>query len=325
MGSVSHHASVSSRSLPFLFLFILLNELSILLVEGLADLKRISLENLQHQSKSLSLFKDPTIVQQALHVDQRRAWWKHIQTRSKRELVAVERNNDHNILEMELLHALELIVHQSSEPISIASIASSCSTDQLPIDDTVDSLFQGNNGKKNDNQLSKLSPYFPIYDTLRILGHGATSTTEQLPLTRIVLSLAGGPMKVACIEGEEQVAGEVHFPVRERKLKTWEGKDFRLGRQSSVSIVENDPSSILVEPGDVMIFPAGVWYQCQGIRGEQPCVSVWTQRCNSLSTVVEDVLQSKALESVEKNTYQMDVENQDIILERIFELIDLYS
>ena len=75
----------------------------------------------------------------------------------------------------------------------------------------------------------------------------------------------------------------------------------------------------------VMIFPAGVWYQCQGIRGEQPCVSVWTQRCNSLSTVVEDVLQSKALESVEKNTYQMDVENQDIILERIFELIDLYS
>jgi hypothetical protein len=57
----------------------------------------------------LSDVRRPTVILHAIPLSERRQWWKHIQTRSKNELVQVDRQNIPGILEQELVHALELI------------------------------------------------------------------------------------------------------------------------------------------------------------------------------------------------------------------------
>ena len=82
----------------------------------------------------------PVLLSEIVNVRDRRSWWKHIQTRSKNELVQVHRQLSDATFEQELIHALALL-QTASEPIYVSSIGSSCSTDQLPIYEFCESLF----------------------------------------------------------------------------------------------------------------------------------------------------------------------------------------
>ena len=106
--------------------------LSTLLVDDASSLSIDSVATHDFQKVTKSLDR-PLLIEQTLPIEECRQWWKHIQVRSKDELVRLERQTTGSKHEQTLLHALETISSQPTESIYITSSGSSCSTDQLPL------------------------------------------------------------------------------------------------------------------------------------------------------------------------------------------------
>ena len=175
--------------------------------------------------------KQLVILKQVLDVSTRRSWWKHIQTRSKDELIEVEnqrhqRNqrkrrypyyadgelygyddddddyDDDSVYEQQLLPTLKQL-QESSDPLYVTSIGSSCSLDQLPIHDFIEeSLFGlGRSGREGVSEdllhdiLPEFSTFLPIHDTLVISSNEAISTLCSNTYTSIILNLGGGTIE----------------------------------------------------------------------------------------------------------------------------------
>jgi hypothetical protein len=194
--------------------------LSTLLVAGTSSLSMASVAIHDFQKVSNSLDR-PLLIEQALPIEECRQWWKHIQVRSKDELVRLERQATGSKHEPTLLHALETVSSQPTESIYITSSGSSCSTDQLPAYDFHQSFFE------DTDSLPYFSVYMQLYDTLVVSGPGALSTLSCYSITSLNTCLSGGSLEWRFLPRIEETEDVLH--AYETMTRTWEGYGFSLG------------------------------------------------------------------------------------------------
>mmetsp|Transcript_7879 Transcript_7879/g.11330 ORF Transcript_7879/g.11330 Transcript_7879/m.11330 type:complete len:331 (+) Transcript_7879:59-1051(+) len=277
--------------------------------------------------------RQPTVVEEALLPREYREWWKHIQTRSKREVVRVERQATGGIYEQTLLHALEVALFQSSsrDPIFITSTSSSCSTDQLPVYDFHESFF--NSSGCIGDWFPLFSPYTHICDQLVIIGESALSRLESNPFTILNTCIAGGPSiwKFLPFHSEEELVGQqVPFDKFEKQTQTWDGYPFSTGWQSTTNLfdergVENlKTTTITTRPGDILIIPPGWWYQSSGVG--QPNVSIRSQRCgkDDMQHLIEHIMSAKGIDKtiVIPDKKSIDMKEASCLIRELFEVVE---
>lgn len=240
-----------------------------------------------HGSNLLSDVQRPIVISDAVPLLERRQWWKHIQTRSKNELVQVDRQNTPDVLEQQLIHALELVenVMDSNEPILVSSIGSSCSIDQLAVYDLCQSFFC------DPDILTHFAAYTPMHDHLVISCNNAKSMLCTKSYTSIILSLGGDNVDYWLVPQTLQNRKAYHG--YRAVTRTWEGDSFSLGWNSEKNIIESkdDVAKICLRPGDILVVPQRWWFQSHA-NGRSANISIHSKRCSSsgLFDLVRDVL-----------------------------------
>jgi len=178
----------------------------------------------------------PVVVQDVVSEEDRQLWMRHILTRSKRELVRFQRNHQPE-RSVALQDAAEQILISSSgqsshaDPMYATSYGSSCSTDQLPLTDTVEDLFVNEFTETDDtfNWFSCLAPHASVYDTLVLAGEGASSSPIQShPFTKMSLCLKGSQLW-RLIPPSNKVLQASASPIM---TTAWEGFEFSTGLQA---------------------------------------------------------------------------------------------
>jgi hypothetical protein len=238
----------------------------------------------------------PLVLSEIVNVQDRREWWKHIKTRSKNELVQVHRQASHGVFEQELVHALELL-QTASEPLYVTSIGSSCSTDQLPIYDFCQSLFDDN----DVDVLAYFSSYTPMHDSLFLSCHDAVSTLCSRAYTSAVVNIGGGSVEWSFFENptaEDDINFQA-FDSYAAVTRTWNGHEFSLGWNSPHHLSLEDNSMAITRlttrPGDVLIIPSFWWFQS---RAKGPAnISIHSKRCgvNDLPVLIQHILGDKEI------------------------------
>ena len=246
----------------------------------------------------------PLLIEQALPIEECHQWWKHIQVRSKDELVQLERQVTGSKHEQTLLHALETVSAQPAEPIYITSSGSSCSTDQLPAYDFHQSFFE------DPDSLPYFSLYTPLHDTLVVSGPGALSTLSCYSITFLNTCLSGGSLEWRFLPRLEDTKGVLH--AHETITRTWEGYSFSLGEQSETNLFDErfDESVITASsnPGDLVIIPKDCWFQTRGLH--RPGVSIQSKRCGSSEL---QLLVSQLLTPEERRVFHGTDNVQDLV------------
>ncbi|CAJ1933876.1 unnamed protein product [Cylindrotheca closterium] len=249
----------------------------------------------------------PILICDAIAQSQRRQWWKHIQTRSKSEMVmvdvqttSVEDNGGGEEEEEEgeqpLQDALEKvqssIEQENGEAIYVASIGSSCSTDQLPIYEYCQSFFS------DPDILSNFSPYTPMHEQLVISCNQAISTLSSRYYATTILSIGGGPIEYE-MEAISQKTIDSYKGTR-AITRTWDGDTFNVGWNSGQDILMDDWSdnqrdvvSACIQPGDILIIPKNWWFQSKSQQNIAN-ISVLGRRCGSkeFEELVQHILPS---------------------------------
>jgi hypothetical protein len=225
----------------------------------------------------------PLIIAQAIDIQERRQWWKHIQTRSKNEIVQVRRGT--KVYDQELIDALELL-QLAVEPVHVTSLGSSCSMDQLPNYDFCESLFE------DPDVLSCFSEYTPMHDTLELSCHGAVSTLSSRAYTSIVITLGGGELEWR-LEPQTTESLKAH-DASSAVTRTWNGQDFSWGWNSRERLEPHTADmtvlAITTTPGDVLIIPNNWWFQSCAVGPAN--ISVHSKRCGSkdLPKLIQHIL-----------------------------------
>lgn len=267
----------------------------------------------------------PVVLGNALEWRDCQSWWNHIATRSGQEDVKVDRRE--GTRHMALHTATQLVRKESShsDPIRVSSPGSSCSTDQLPFYDLLESLFD----------LEDFTPLFswhiPISDTLVIAGEGASCQLQRHPYTTYCLGLAGSSLW-------RLLPPEQAFPSESILLQAWEGFHLSIGDQvsrqlggelfalrhkdvlgndddsedetiafmdddkfayfqhlaetdhllrPSLAVDEEWTSTVLLD-GDLLVIPPNWWYQNYNL---EMSISLESQRCHNLSEFVRHIVE----------------------------------
>ena len=285
--------------------------LSTLLVDDASSLSIDSVATHDFQKVTKSLDR-PLLIEQALPIEECRQWWKHIQVRSKDELVRLERQATGSKHEQTLLHALETISSQPTESIYITSSGSSCSTDQLPSYEFHQNFFE------DPDSLSYFSVYTPLYDTLVISGPGALSTLSCYSITWLNTCLSGGSLEWRFLPRIEETEDVLH--AYETITRTWEGYGFSLGGQSEFNLFDErfDESVITASsnPGDRVIIPKDHWFQTRGLH--RPGVSIQSKRCRCSEL---QLLVSRLLTPEERQVFR-GTDNAEDIVRALFDTIE---
>jgi hypothetical protein len=284
-----------------------------LLVAGTSSLSIDSVAVHDFQKVRNSLDR-PLLIEQALPVEECRQWWKHIQVRSKDELVRLERQATGSHHEQTLLHALETVSSsQPTESIYITSSGSSCSTDQLPAYDFHQSFFE------DPDSLPYFSVYTPLYDTLIVSGPGALSTLSCYSITGLNTCLSGGSLEWRFLPQIEETKDVLH--AYETITRTWEGYGFSLGGQSQTNLFDKrfDESVITASsnPGDLVIIPPDWWFQTRSLH--RLSVSIQSKRCGSSEL---PLLASRLLTPVERQVFDGRDKNAQDIIRALFDAIE---
>ena len=193
------------------------------------QMQRLSSADFRVAAASKAVPDEPVIVEDVVDERQCGEWLHYIKKRSRREIMAVRRGSDRQRLEMTLGDALELLIQSSREdPISAASLGSSCSTDQLPLYDVLDGIHDP--AGDDEDWLPLLSAYAPTHDTLALSGAGAASDLCSYALTGSSLCLSGKQLWRALPPGSLSLPDE---PIRR---EAWDGYSFSMGRRSRSSL-----------------------------------------------------------------------------------------
>ena len=146
------------------------------------------------------MFEDePVVIEDVLAADTCEQWISHILKRSNKEAVQVERQQQrqHHTLLMPLGQAIEWVTRASThtDPLCAVSLGSSCSTDQLPLYDTLEELFvdydEPTRSEDTLDWCACLGRHAAMHDTLTVLGDGARSNLAAYPVTKLILCLQG--------------------------------------------------------------------------------------------------------------------------------------
>lgn len=247
----------------------------------------------------------PILIQNAIPESERRQWWKHIQTRSKNEVVLVdtqtvsvnenEDEDDNEAGKSRLVSALERVQasirQKSRDPIYVESIGSSCSMDQLPIYEYCQSFFG------DSDILSNFSPHTPMHEQLIISSNQARSTMSSRCYTTTSLCIGGGPIEYRMEAiSQENIAA---YKGTRAIARTWEGDAFNVGWNSMEGRLWDSENlgnivSARVLPGDILVLPRNWWFQSQSQRAAAN-ISVFSKRCGSgeFEQLVQDILPPK--------------------------------
>lgn len=243
-------------------------------------------------SKLLSCddISEPLVILDAIPLEERKKWWTHITTRSKNELVRVNRQHLNTAdFEMELIHALELIEQQSDDgPVLLTSIGSSCSMDQLPIYDWSQSFFQ------EPDILCHFSPYTPMHDSLIVSSNNAVSTLCSRAYSTIVICLGGGAIEWWLQPQTDSNLKRYH--ASRSVTRTWEGDSFSsMGFNSGSTIIDlaedhttTTVTCLKLSPGDILVIPQNWWFQNRA-TDKRANISIHSKRCeeSQFSSLVE--------------------------------------
>jgi len=255
----------------------------------------------------------PVLIKDIVPLSSRQQWWRHIQTRSKNELIQVIQRG--TILEQELCHALELIQastdSQHDDPIYASSMGSSCSIDQLPVYDFCQALFD------DTDVLCDFSIYTPIHETLVLSCNMAQSTLSSRAYTSIIINLGGGSTQWR-FESQKN-DNEDAYKASSSVTRTWLGNSFSMGWNSPHSLFADSASgtdivaSTITTPGDVLIIPSFWWFQSMA-NNDRANISIHSKRCgsNDLKALARHIL----------NKGVLPTENPEIVIKQLFEFID---
>lgn len=202
-----------------------------------------------------SMYEDePVVVQDVLSMPKCDQWWDHISTRSHKEMVQVTQQRKASKTKLLLAQATKLVASASSHgnPLFLTSIGSSCSTDQLPLYDTLEELFVNPDTDFEDRNdwFAYLGRHAPTYDTLVVSGEGSTfpNAISSHPFTKTILCLQGSQLlRVLPPNGDiakkywnddqtQNKAKQAQQPPQPIWGESWEGFPYSLGSQLNPSL-----------------------------------------------------------------------------------------
>ena len=316
----------------------------------------------EFHDSTITLLDKPLVIENALEWRDCQYWWKHILTRSGSEAVTVEEcdgitgRSPRTSRTIPLHKAVQLAMSKSSHstPIYISSQGRSCSTDQLPFYDLLESLFH-----LSEDYFPLFALHAPITDKLILAGEGASSRLQRHPYTNYCLGLAGNSLwRLLPPEQEFQRSEPIH-------LKAWEEFQFSIGDQLSqggmfelrhkdveptddsdeIAFMDNEKfmyyqhlaqhehllrpslavsdewmSTVLLD-GDLLVVPPNWWYQSYNM---EMSISLESQRCHDLSKVVGHIVENSNL-SVPPRLLQRtefhSIEDAKQLIDELFELL----
>ena len=292
-------------------------------------MNRMSVADFQESSgfalTQQQLLEQPLVVEGALEWSDCQSWWSHIATRSGQEDVNVDRRDGSCL--MALQTAAQLVRKESShsDPIRVSSPGSTCSTDQLPLHDLLESLFDV------EDFMPLFSWHVPITDTLVIAGEGASCRLQRHPYPKYCLGLAGNSLW-------RLLPPEQHFPSESILSQAWDGFFLSIGEQvsqqrggglfelrhkdveghdddfddekmafmdgekfayfqhlaeidrmlrPSIAVDEEWISTVLLD-GDLLVIPPNWWYQSYNM---EMSISLESQRCHDVSAFVRHIVE----------------------------------
>ena len=164
----------------------------------------------QDFARSPAQYQDePIVIEEALSTTECDDWLQHMFQRSAKEAVLVQKGCGSKMMhaKMPLEEGIEEVLTKSShwDPIRLSSIgAKACSTEQLPFQDLIKSLYVkeiAENEQAQDDQKNVLDwfdcfqKHIPVHDTLVVAGDGAASPTVQChPYTKYHLCIDGSQL-----------------------------------------------------------------------------------------------------------------------------------
>ena len=157
--------------------------------------------------------------------------------RCPHEPVQVRRHHtrhDDELLLLPLAQATEWITSASTHtnPLLLSSsLGSSCSTDQLPLYDTLEALFVHSPTDDCDDTMDWLACFgrhTAMHDTLMVLGDGAASRLLSHPYTKLILCLEGRPLLRAV---PPHGTNDWNIPTEPIWATAWEGFSWSMGLQ----------------------------------------------------------------------------------------------
>lgn len=307
------------------------------------------------ESPMMASLDKPLVIENALEWRDCQYWWKHILTRSGSEAVIVERR-DAITTSIPLQKAAHLAISESSHsnPIYISSQGRSCSTDQLPFHDLLESLSD-----PSQDYFPLFALHAPITDKLVLAGEGASGRLQRHPYTSYCLGLAGNSLW-------RLLPPEQEFDQTEpMQLNAWDEFQFSMGDQLSKgglfelrhkdveanddldeiafmddekfmyyqhlaqhehllrpSVAVNDEwlSTVLLD-GDLLVVPPNWWYQSYNM---EMSISLESQRCHDLSQVIRHIVEKSNL-SVPPRLLQRtefhSTEDANELIDELFELL----
>jgi len=267
----------------------------------------------------------PLVLTNILPQEQRRKWWKHIQTRSGQEEVAVQIGSPPHSFRSELGTLLKQLASTSESDIDsifVSSMGSACSMDQIPVYDTIDSLF------REPDVLSLFGSFTPIHETLEISAGGAMSTLAARFSTMVFVHLGGGSIEWMCEPATKESLDALE--ASEAMTRTWNGNSFTMGWNGRGSLWDLPPgddksnlarlfrkelTSYSSNPGDVLVVPPNWWHQ--SCASGRPGIMVVSQRCSAAALP----------EMIQRIAYKGDFtisgsEDSETLVEKLFASID---
>jgi len=150
-----------------------------------------------------SIYDDlPVVVEQALSSPETDQWLNKVLSHAGKEDIMVEFGKDQSQAAMPLQKATELAVEHSShsEPIYCASTAETASpafSQELPLDELKDALFNNEHTAEEDtlDWFKAIKQYAPVHDTLVVAGEGSTSPVVQChAFSKLLLCVDGSQL-----------------------------------------------------------------------------------------------------------------------------------
>ena len=297
------------------------------------------------------ILDEPVVIENALDWRGCQYWWKHILTRSGNEDIAVKRRD--GVSSISLQKAAHLVRHESShyDPIYVSSQGSSCSTDQLPFYDLLDSLFE-----ETEDWLPLFSLHAPITETLVLAGEGASCPLQRHPYACFCLGLTGNSLwrllppeqdlKSESIDSEawdgfsfstgQQVSKGELFGLRHKDVEVDDSEKTafidehkfieyqHLAEQNDMMrsnlAIEEPWTSTVVLDGDLLVIPPNWWYQSYNL---ETSISLESQRCHDLSEFLQHIVKGSNLDAPPRLLQRTEFHTAEDAKQSIDELFEL--